>query len=105
LGELINFADYRDAKTLGVSIPALKALREEAQQRITEELFTHLDDEYLVYDAEEGDRWPSDYLYVLEEDIESGYHDDCDHEDWSIVEEGYQATCNHCSLNAWSAPW
>jgi hypothetical protein len=105
LGEVINFLDYKDAKTLGVSVDDLKDLREQAKQAITNELFTEITDEYYVYDVEEGDFWPYEYPFVIIEDIETGYHDDCDHDDWSIVEEGYQATCNDCSLNAWSAPW
>jgi hypothetical protein len=105
MGEVINFMEYLQAKRQGITVKELRASRKVLEEALQElgDLGLH-PNEYVEYEAE-NDSWPQDYPYVLEEDLDTGYHDECDHLEWSIVEEGYQATCNHCDLNAWSAPW
>jgi len=104
LDNVVNMSDYKEAKSMGVSITAFIELKKVKEQALEEYLFTTVDDYYVICDDSE-ENWAPGYTYILTEDIDSGYHDDCDHNNWSIVEEGYQATCNDCSLNAWSAPW
>jgi len=105
MGDVYNFLDYKAAKEQGISVKALIQERALMQKLLDHELMEELDDEYLIYSPKESDTWPEGYIYVLAEDIETGYHDECKHTEWHVVEEGYQVSCNNCDLNAWSAPW
>ncbi|CAB4121905.1 hypothetical protein UFOVP27_21 [uncultured Caudovirales phage] len=105
MGDLINFLDYKEAKVQGIPVSRLRELKVKVQDELNEALLQDLSEDYLLVSVKDGDPWPKDYPYVLEEDLDTGYHDDCDHDEWSVVEEGFQATCNYCDLNAWSAPW
>ena len=105
MGEVYNFLDYKEAKQKGISVKALREERFILQKLLNHEFTEDLDGEYFVHDMREGDTWPEGYPFVLTEDLDTGYHDDCDHTHWHIVEEDYQAACNNCDLNAWSAPW
>ena len=107
MGELINFMEYWEAKQHGISVKEWRAADKKVEDFLKNpkayEPIDHFG-EYMVQDSEEYD-WPAGYQYVLQEDIDTGYHDDCEHKQWEIVEEGFQATCKSCDLNAWSAPW
>jgi hypothetical protein len=105
MGEVYNFQDYKEAKQKGISVEALKKERFLMQQLLNHEFAENLDGEYVVHEMHQESTWPEGYPYVLEEDLDTGYHDDCAHTEWHIVEEGYQAACNTCALSAWSAPW
>lgn len=107
MGEVINFMEYLEAKREGMSVTQYRAAKkflEEAMPELSLEKFGENYGDYLEH-QDDGENWPEGYPYVLQDDIESGYHDECDHLVWDIVEEGYQATCSNCSLDAWSAPW
>lgn len=105
MGDVINFLDYKEAKEQGMSVKALLEMRAQIQDSLSQAMLKDIDEDYLLVPIGENDTWPVEYPYVLEEDLDTGYHDDCDHLEWEVVEEGYQATCTECSLNAWSAPW
>ena len=107
MGEVIDFIEYLHAKREGMSVKQYRAAKANLDKMLSEMSLDDFGDSVGDYMEHEGnnENWPEGYPYVLEEDIESGYHDDCNHSEWHIVEEGYQATCNHCDLNAWSAPW
>lgn len=100
MGELINLEEYRTAKQAGVTVEVLRRDRETAR-RILEELETGIEREYVQ--ATENDNVLKGYEYILQEDV--SHHLFCSHDSWSVVEEGYQAMCDICGLNAWSAPW
>ena len=100
MGDVYNFLDYKEAKMRGITVEALRKERQIMSEMITKELLDDIDDEYALYSEA-----PDGYPYIMLEDMDTGYHDYCRHKEWAIVEEGYQATCKKCSLNAWSAPW
>lgn len=112
MGELIDFTEYLKAKRQGISVKDYRAAKRQLDKALGEIGSTVKPAEpapeyYFVkqIEYEEHKNWLPNYPYVLIEDMETGYYDDCEHEEWHVVEEDFQATCNYCDLNTWSAPW
>lgn len=101
MSEVFNLAAYRESKSLGIPIKELEEYREKMSQ-LVDEVQTDIDDEYLELADDIG---LPDYRYIQSSDVWSKSQMKCNHEKWKVVEEGYQAKCSHCNLNAWSATW
>ena len=109
MGELIDFTEYLKAKRQGMSPKEYRAAKRMLDEVLSEipidtENPAYEFAEYINY-AANNPNWPKGYPFVLIEDMETGYYDDCDHTKWHVVEQDFQITCNECDLNAWSAPW
>ena len=78
MGELINFMEYWEAKQNGISVKEWRAAEKKVEDFLENiKAYDPVDHfgEYMEQNSDEYN-WPAGYQYVLEEDIESGYHDD-----------------------------
>jgi hypothetical protein len=106
MGEVINFGDYLAAKQANMTVGQLRGSRELMDELLSELTPEQLASDYILYVPESvDDVWPREYLYIMPEDLGNPGCSECQHLNWEVVEDGYQARCKDCKLNAWSAPW